>query len=78
MEVQTERRFDNADFRRSGVEASKRTPVIDNKAGANYIRTSINGTSLRRTGNKKFGERYREIPREEGVKKEKTDNEGDL
>jgi hypothetical protein len=44
--MRTKCRLDNTDLRRRGVETSKRTPVIDDKAGTNNVRTPIDGASL--------------------------------
>jgi hypothetical protein len=37
MKMRTESRFDNADFCRGSIEASKCAPVVDDKASTNYV-----------------------------------------
>ena len=48
INIRTKCRFDNADLRRGRIKTGECAPVIDNKPGADYIRSSINGTSLKR------------------------------
>ena len=48
INIRTKCRFDNTDLRRSRIKTGECAPVIDNKPGADYIRSSINGTGLKR------------------------------
>ena len=48
IDIRTKCRFDNTDLRRGRIKTGECAPVIDNKPGADYIGSSINGTSLKR------------------------------
>ena len=69
IHIRTKCRFDNTDLRRGRIKTGECAPVIDNKPGADYIGSSINGTSLKR----EQGVDNKHIVAA-GKKKEKTNN----